>query len=137
MFLVTFAITAFISLELDNDDKRRYKELGAPVLNMIWMRNRPQFSNSCCKLIHGIGRFLKCLFLTVIFIVLRLFIPIWFMYMLMSTENNKYAFDKMSGLNPCDHDTSYSAFDCIVHQNMVPSQIFRTVFFAKFLRNPG
>ena len=40
--------------------------------------------------------------------VLRLFIPMWFMYMLFSSDDNKYAFDKMSDLNPCESETNYS-----------------------------
>lgn len=97
----------FISLELDKDDKKRYKELGAPVLNMIWMRTKPTFAGRYFTALHRVGRLFKCLFLSGVFVVLRLFIPIWFMYMLLSSDNNKYAFDQMSGLNPCDPSTEY------------------------------
>ena len=124
-----------IDIDLDDEDKETYRDLGTPVLNMIWMRNWPVFKsqsktkNKIYSIIHRIGRYVCNLILTIILIILQLLIPLWFMYMLFahyfsdehddhdhrsimnSTHEqfyqNVHAFNKMSGLNPCDPNTAY------------------------------
>ena len=55
-----------IDVDLDDEDKETYRDLGTPVLNMIWMRNWPVFKsrskvkNRIYSVIHRIGRYKQC-----------------------------------------------------------------------------
>ena len=77
-----------IDVDLDDQDIQTYRDLGTPILNMIWMRNWPVFDkkselqNKIYTIIHRLGRYGTSTLLTMILVILRFFIPLWFMFML-------------------------------------------------------
>ena len=102
-----------IDVDLDDQDIETYRDLGTPILNMIWMRNWPVFNkksrlqNKIYTIIHRIGRYGTSTLLTMILVILRLFIPLWFMFMLFA---HYFSEDHEHSQTLSEETESYSAF---------------------------